>query len=593
MEPTSDHLDAELDRILAESCIHTLFQPIIRTRDRSIIGYEALARGPRGSVLENPAQLFAIAERTDRSHELDLLCQRQAIRAFARLKLPGRLFINILSDSLAHPSNLLGNIESAIAEHGLHAHQVVLELTEHRPLPQHEDTVGVLHELRHRGHPIALDDVGGGHNGLRLWHALLPDFIKVDRHFVRGLDYDPMRRKFVAGMAELANRVGCQIIAEGVEEMGEFDWLSSFDVPLAQGYLFGVPLAEPPHKLHLPEASVLHRKDQTRQRSNKLEALLRHIQPISPEQTVEAVGEYFLKHPKERYVPAVSNGLPIGIVWRMQFMDMFARRFGLELYGRKPILQFVDTKIQIGEASLSLEAMSRRITRCTSEEMTEAFIITRNGHYVGMGELRELLRTLTDLQIRNARHANPLTGLPGNTPINETMQDWLQVKRPFVACYVDLDQFKAYNDVYGYQKGDEAIILVARLLRQFVNSEHDFVGHIGGDDFMVLFQSEDWESRIRAMLDSFEAAVATFYDNEDRARGGIMATDRQGTERLIPMMSLSVGAVPCTPDAFSSHLEVGARLSEVKKMAKKIAGNSLFVDRRGETRACTPDKQRS
>jgi len=571
-----------LNDILDRQAIQTFFHPIIRSKDHSIIGYEALSRGPVDSLLESPAALFAAAAHAGKTIETDLLCQRLAIRNFVRLNLPGKLFINLLGETLAHAPFAQDHLDRVLNETGLPASRVVLELTEHRPLPVYEKIIRALHECRRRGYMIALDNIGGGHNGLLLWHATLPDFIKIDRHFIHGLGRDPSRRKFVSGLTELSHRIDCQIIAKGVEGKDEHEWLEAFGIPLLQGYLFGTPMASPPRAMdtHRPRTSPALGPS-TAATGHRLDGLIRVFPTIAPQKTVEQVGQRFLANPGLRYLPVVHDGRPVGMVWRTRFMDMYVRPFSSELYGRKAILAFVDTAFKGVDADLSIETLGQLATQDPYAGIDEAFIITRNGLYAGMVELKDLLRALTDMQMRNALHANPLTGLPGNTPINETMREWLRLKQSFVACYIDLDQFKAYNDVYGYQKGDEAIDLVARLLREHTAPGRDFIGHIGGDDFMALFQSPAWETCAQALLGDFESEVKAFYSEEHQRLGDILTQDRHGAERLIPMMSLSIGAVPCTPDRFASHHEIGTRLIEVKKMAKGIQGNSLFIERRG------------
>ncbi len=585
LAPSQHETRDELVRILDQGALDILFQPIVRTHDHGIFGYEALVRGPRTSALHEPAALFPYAADAGRLVELDLLCQRRGIERFAALGLEGKLFLNILSDTLAEDQALRDNLDGALRAAGLDSSRIVLELTEHQPLPAHSRIVEVLHGLRQRGFWLALDDVGEGHNGLRLWHALLPDFIKIDRHFIHLLNEDPARRKFVGGMADLAHRLGCQIIAEGVEELSELDWLTAFDVPLAQGFLFGVPLAEPLRKIILPDIQLESPAQAIGGvQSQAIERLLKEVVPLPSHTCVDDAGTRFIEHPSARYIPVVDEGVPVGILWRDAFMNMYARRFAPELHGRKPIAWFMDKEVLIADARLSIESMSRRITQKPGGELPEAFIITRAGRYAGMGEVKELLRILTDLQMRNARHANPLSGLPGNVLINDTMAQWLAQKIGFVAAYIDLDQFKAFNDVYGYQKGDEAILLLAETLRRHFpasDGETDFIGHVGGDDFVVLTQREGWELNLHAVLNDFAQRAAMLYSPEDRQRGGILAQDRHGEMRLLPLMSVSIGAVPCPPGRFQSHHEISNRLAEVKKQAKAITGNSLFIDRRG------------
>jgi diguanylate cyclase (GGDEF)-like protein len=197
-----------------------------------------------------------------------------------------------------------------------------------------------------------------------------------------------------------------------------------------------------------------------------------------------------------------------------------------------------------------------------------------------MGSGHDLLREITQMQIAAARYANPLTQLPGNVPINEHIDRLLQNGQEFCACYFDLDNFKPYNDVYGFRQGDEVIKHTSRLLQDMVDPELDFVGHIGGDDFIALFQSDNWELRCRAVLDRFGDSIASYYKEEDVARGGIESEDRQGKRAFHPLSSLSIGAVWVNPEYFASHHEVAAAASLAKREAKKTAGNALFLDRR-------------
>lgn len=211
---------------------------------------------------------------------------------------------------------------------------------------------------------------------------------------------------------------------------------------------------------------------------------------------------------------------------------------------------------------------------------THDFLITRDGKCVGVGRIMDLLKKITELQIRNARYANPLTLLPGNVPINEVLEELLSNRAEFAVAYCDLDNFKPFNDAYGYAKGDEVIRTVARILEANVNGTKDFVGHVGGDDFIVVFTSENANSRCDAALRQFEQEIPRVYEEDDRLRGGIQSRDRGGNDRFYPLLTLSIGLVTPEPGACRSHHEVAALASEAKHQAKRIPGNSLFVDRR-------------
>ena len=128
--------------------------------------------------------------------------------------------------------------------------------------------------------------------------------------------------------------------------------------------------------------------------------------------------------------------------------------------------------------------------------INDGFILTEQGCYLGIAETQDLMVQITEMQISSARYANPLTQLPGNVPVNEHTERLLQKGSLFTACYVDIDHFKPYNDIYGYRRGDEIIQMLGRILVETCDERVDFVGHIGGDDFVILLQSPDWQFAI-------------------------------------------------------------------------------------------------
>jgi diguanylate cyclase (GGDEF)-like protein len=205
---------------------------------------------------------------------------------------------------------------------------------------------------------------------------------------------------------------------------------------------------------------------------------------------------------------------------------------------------------------------------------------------MGMGTGHDLIREITSMQLHAARYANPLTLLPGNVPINEHIERLIENGARFSACYVDLDNFKPFNDFYGYRKGDDVIELIGRILEAHSDPACDFVGHIGGDDFLVLFQSDDWEARCNAIVARFANDIQEQFHAADLVRGGYFSEDRSGRQVLNALTSVSIGVVKIEPGHYCSHHQIAAAASDAKKQAKRIAGNSLFIDRR--TGPCYP-----
>lgn len=200
--------------------------------------------------------------------------------------------------------------------------------------------------------------------------------------------------------------------------------------------------------------------------------------------------------------------------------------------------------------------------------------------YAGMGDISDLLRRITNMQIRNARYANPLTLLPGNVPIYEHIDHCLNVSDQMAVAYVDIDNFKPYNDVYGFDKGDQVIKMIAQVLTKNADVKLDFVGHVGGDDFIVIFQSIDWKERCIKILDDMSAMTPLFYTQKDLSAGKMCAVDRQGMAREYPLISLSIGVTEPDLERCNSHHEVAELAADAKIQAKRRIGNALFVDRR-------------
>ena len=302
---------------------------------------------------------------------------------------------------------------------------------------------------------------------------------------------------------------------------------------------------------------------------------------ISPEMNVDAVGLIFRRNRDLYYLPVIQDERPIGLIRRLDFMDIFLSNFGRELHGKKLASLFMDANPLIIEEELALEEASRLVTtRMSRFSDPHAFIITRDGCYRGMGWTMNLLEKITDLRVHDARYANPLTLLPGNVPIQDRIEELLKAGRPFAVAYCDLDHFKPFNDVYGYESGDLVIKTVGQILVAQADSRRDFVGHIGGDDFIAIFESLDWRRRCERILEAFGRAAPDFYSEADQLQGGIKAHDRCGQEQFFPLLSLSIGVVQPDIDDCRSHHDVSTLATEAKHQAKLLSGNSLFIDRR-------------
>jgi diguanylate cyclase (GGDEF)-like protein len=198
---------------------------------------------------------------------------------------------------------------------------------------------------------------------------------------------------------------------------------------------------------------------------------------------------------------------------------------------------------------------------------------------------RELLSRIKNIfrRIDRNRNANPLTGLSGNIEIQREIMSRIAKGTRFAVVYVDLDNFKAYNDVYGFSNGDRIIILTADILRDQVSlwgQEDDFVGHIGGDDFIIVSTPESVAKISEEIIAEFDEKVLNFYNGEDRSSGFITTQNRRGETDTFPLMSVSLAIVTNERRELNNVLEVGDIAAEVKKKLKTMSGSNYFIDRR-------------
>jgi PleD family two-component response regulator len=198
-----------------------------------------------------------------------------------------------------------------------------------------------------------------------------------------------------------------------------------------------------------------------------------------------------------------------------------------------------------------------------------------------MVELMARIRTLLR-RTRQGLEANPLTRLPGNVTIENEILTRIQKNVPFAVLYLDLNSFKAYNDIYGFVKGDDVIRETARIILTESEPSKGFIGHIGGDDFIVLTVPEQAEALCQKIIKAFDAKAPDFYNPEDRARGYVETKDRRGQVTKFPLLSMAIGVVTNQLRPLSSLGEVSKIGAEMKHFAKENKGSSYAIDRRKE-----------
>jgi diguanylate cyclase (GGDEF)-like protein len=223
--------------------------------------------------------------------------------------------------------------------------------------------------------------------------------------------------------------------------------------------------------------------------------------------------------------------------------------------------------------------------RGLSADKLEGFAIGADDYIVKPFDTPELLARIRGVlrRSRDMRAQSPLTGLPGNVRIEDEIDARVDKAAPFAILYADLDHFKAFNDHYGFMRGDQVIQATAKLIEDVsteITGDTSFVGHVGGDDFVVVVGPEHAAAVAQAIVERFDLQAPAFYDDEDRDRGYVEVTNRRGELQRFPMLTVSIGVASTDTRGFQHYAEAVAVATEMKQFTKGSSGSSWAMDRR-------------
>ncbi|QOT81291.1 phosphodiesterase [Cupriavidus basilensis] len=571
-------------KCIEQEQLSAVFQPIGYLASGEILGYEALIRGPAGTALESPQALFEQARREGCMVRLERSAARVCISAFAKTGLPGKLFLNFSAQAIREIVSSKRDVRQFLGAVQFSVERIVIELTEQTSPEPLASLVSSIRVLRDGGAQFALDDYGQGNANLSLWIALQPDYVKVDRAIVDGVANSAFRLAALRCLQVLANAGNATLIAEGLETVEDLTVCRDIGIACAQGFVLGKPHATPSASLEeqalaaiaavsiavFPEAVKLA------PRTFSASRFLTNAPSVLPATCNNDVLDILTARPMLHAVAVVKDGRPVGLINRRTFVDAYALPYHRELFGKKSCMEFANASPVLVETGATVEQLAQLMTSEDQRYLSDGLVIVEQGRYVGLATGEDLVRAVTEVRIEAARYANPLTFLPGNMPIDAHIKRLVESGAPFHACYCDLNSFKPFNDQYGYWLGDEMLKLAAGVLSEACDQCKDFLGHVGGDDFLILFQSEDWESRIRTAMKRFNASAVQLYEPSDIEAGGIQSEDRHGDLRFYAFVTIAVGVVPVGPGSDIDSNAIATLAAAAKREAKR-SGDSFYV----------------
>lgn len=567
------------------------YQPIISLSTGSVLGWEALTRGPRDSHFRSPDVIFSFASEVNLLYPVERICRYLALKNLGSIGRDQKVFLNINPLTICDQNFVKGETAIIIQQNGLIQSNIVFEITEQadlRSLPHFKRT---LEHYRGQGYLVAIDDMGAGFSSLQGIAQVRPDYIKIDMSLVRGVDNDPVKRALIETFVTFADRIGCYIIAEGIETENELITLIKTGVHYGQGYYLGRPVypkSVPDNELCANIAKISsHSKQLAWRHSIPVSDIMYKCPEVAPDIPVRSVKNMLDKNPSLNGIVVTEGGRPTGLLMKQFLYGLLSTQYGVALYSNRTITTVMDKLPLVVEANTPVETASQVAMCREKSKIYDHVIVTKNGLYAGVVTVQNLINSLTRIQLEFARGANPLTGLPGNNAIEEDINLRLSSGKIFVLVYLDLDDFKTYNDKYGFDSGDRLLLFTSKIItgvcRKYGDPQ-DFCGHLGGDDFVLITTPERVDEICRRIIKYFDRLTPNFYPVEDRLNKGIWGKDRNGRGKWFPFVSISVALVECLSPSQQSLRDISKNAAILKEYAKSLPGSVYVRDRRKEQR---------
>jgi diguanylate cyclase (GGDEF)-like protein len=512
------------------------FQPVVNLTTGGIAALEILARPETGDVLAEAR----------RDPELDGRLAVLALRAAARQEALLPLHINVFAATLADLGGI-GPLPRAVQEAGRMPWEVTLDIVPPYTHVPHRALLEAVATLRGQGFRISADGIGDGDVPLRLLTDLSPDLVKLDASLLG-------RTAAVRAMRTLCEEQGALLAVEGVETEGQYGAALSAGAQLGQGELFAPPARIPVADVYVPPRSAAAAPPPRSGPSVREFVRPAALLPVTA--SALQVRALLTGSPEVSGVLLVDRtGAPVRSVHRSRFLLSMSGRYGHALYADRPALKLGDAPRTVGVDATAWEVLDVVAVGGRDRTSDDVAVVDRSGRCVGVVRLADLVRALAETRVEEAAGLNPLTRLPGSDAITGETDRWIAEGRVFALSWLDIDHFKQVNDGAGFAAGDELIRAVGQALQRAA-AGHARVGHIGGDDFLVLADEEGLGRLVTDVLDAPWSA------------GGRPVT-------------LSLATVVCGPGGVADHREAAASLAPLKKAAKALQGASWVLGRAG------------
>ena len=553
------------------------FQPIINIHTGKLFAVEALLRNFRDIGFHSIFSVFDTVYKEGILYCFDLELRKKALQKFTQIE--GfenlKLFYNLDNRLFDIENFSSGNTMSILQELGIKRENICFEISERHEITDSHSMERVLQHYKEEEYSIAIDDFGVGYSGYKLLFDSTPDFIKIDRYFLQDIEKNMKKKLMVKGITHLAIQLGIQVLAEGVETKAEYLTCKDIGCQLVQGYLVQRPTQNVEEILEsYPHITQILKNSKRDEQTSHIKRFIQKISPIYNSYSMDEVVSYFQQHKNKPIVPIVNkNQEAIGLFYESSIKEYLYSPYGMSLLlnntnKHSKLKNFINF-CPVTDINSSITTI---IELFSNNPNANGILITKNSKYYGFLSANNIINMMNEENLIIARDQNPLTKLPGNRLVEKYIADSTNNKEDkIMLCYFDLDNFKAFNDKYGFRLGDRVIQLFADTINKKLPKEY-FKGHIGGDDFFVATRYttalQDTFIQIANIIERFSDNVREFYTPEDKKRGYIISKDREGKEKRFKLLTVSASMLLLNE---SSNSYFSGSINDILSIQKKVA----------------------
>lgn len=565
------------------------FQPIVNVQTGICFGYECILKQSADSEYKDLTQIFDKAAEEGDLFDVHVMIRKKMLSLFSKIENYQMLSIflpvdNRIHEDSSYSSELLSDIFN---EYEVSRSKVYALLSDKHRSSSKEELKNIIKHYSKQKMRIALDNFGLGFADIELLYYLDPSMIRMDRFFVRDINTDPRKMLLITNIIKMAQMLGVKVVLNEVNSKKEFFTVKESGCDYIQGLFISDP-KEDTQELKEEYRHIIE-ADQRKRNSKNVESRLifdamDDVPCLGDIENILHIYHMFKNNKSLLCIPIVDEfHEPIGIIREKDMRSYIYTPFGHEILKNK------DRNKSLGDfispcPSIEISSKIGEVLRIFAlNEGLEGIIVTQMGKYLGFLTAKSLIKLVNRKKLMDARDMNPLTRLPGNSIIESYLRsnviDNASGKR--LIAYFDFDNFKPFNDCYGFKEGDKAIALFADLLKKYRRKEGLFVGHIGGDDFFVGIEIgkrsfKKSVSVIRKICQKFRKAAFELYTEEDKERGYIESKDREGNVKNFPLLNISAAVIMYNFGKYEKRTdmqELSRQIAGLKKEAKKVEGD--------------------